>query len=242
MDYSTSTALLIGCYVNETDKRSSARPPLDVFFRELFDSFCGQKLPRIIFSDDGSVQAIQADVLRLASTWPIEVCFQPHRGELANLCYLKSRLKDEEYVAYLANDCFVRNLDGEDWLGVEREILNEINPFVATIRAGFKPGNGEWDYRQDGEYQFLKMVTTQHFMMKREIFDAVPWEHIAVEAAENPVSWEMRLQQYVPSDFADRIHVAYATPRLGMWSIAHRYTPEKVRRIRQTEEQLEINL
>lgn len=240
MDY--ATAMLIGCYVNERDKRSSARPPLEVFFRELFASLHTEHPPRVIFCDDGSTPETQAEIRRLAGIYPLETYFQPHRGELDNLRYMASLLDNEAYVSYISNDCFIRNLDAVDWLEVERSILDEVDPFVATIRAGFKPGNGEWDYRQVGNYQHLGMVTTQHFTMHRDTFDAVPWETIAQEIGGNHVGWEMQLQRHVPPQFRDKVHVIYTTPRLGMWSISHSYTPEKVRRVVATTDELEINL
>ena len=86
------------------------------------------------------------------------------------------------------------------------------------------------------------MITTQHFTMRRETFDAVPWEQIAQEIGAHHVGWEMQLQQHVPDRFAGKEHVTYVTPRLGMWSISHSYAPEKVWRVVHTEDDLEINL
>ena len=229
-------AILIGCYV--TNSNEWARPPLTLFFDKFFESIHTSHQYRIILSDDGSIPSVRNEIIKIAERYnTIETHFRDKNiGECKNLESMCRWLGDEQYILYVSNDCFIRNLDNRDWLDIMIEILDNNECTAATIQAGY-PTEHEYSWQPFGKYQKFGFLSTRHFMMKRECFDNINWAELINLVEHDNFAGSGSWEAWLNNRLTPVTTLGYSDSRLGMWHVGC-YVLEKITKICNTEEAL----
>ena len=225
-------AVLIGSYFpNENWHFKNDRIHLPEWFSHFNEQTPNSNDYRFIISDGGSHPNIKEEIIKLRKD-NVEVYLDGPHGEFYNFKYLVSKLKDEEYVLYIANDMIIRNIDHEDWIGKCIDLLNKYNPFATAIWSGGKIGTHPWDYESLLEPNVYRMrhISTQIILMKRETVNKIDWDYVDEKIQKSELGhWEAWLNERYnkPGDYLDNLCVTYNHDKLGCITLGS-YSPEKL--------------